>query len=150
VNTKACEACSNFDPVLHKCKDIINYNLTNVAAGGNKVILPVNSTIDNYQPKKGDLICPTDRPFFDGVKCIDCLSAFDISKKICVTCVNFDIMLHICKDIPNYNTSNFDAGNSKYLLPAGANISDYKPKAADLICPIASPFYNGSACINCP
>ncbi len=98
VETKLCVSCLNFNPLLHIC-EAPKYNLTNIAAA-NKIILPPNSKIDVLNPKKGDLVCPATKPFYNGLICINCPNTFDLAKNNCTTCPEgsiFNATENICK-----------------------------------------------------
>lgn len=100
-----------------------------------------------FLDKSGRQLCSKQKPYFDGQKCIQCLKQeqkyFDMSKKQCAFCINFNASKHACEDKLGIN---LNAGGDRIILPDDKKLSEI---TGDIMCSESAPFFNGEKCIDC-
>jgi hypothetical protein len=144
VKTQKCTSCpngTNYDSTLSAC-------LTPVAASPNATNVAAATNYTGPKPVSApyDVPCPSSTPYFDGTICISCKGTtpiFNTSSSACTACpdgTKFNNATHKCDPLPN--VTNIATG-APYVGPNPVT------SANDVPCPGATPYFNGTGCINC-
>lgn len=137
-----------FNVSSQKCVDCVGgvYNSTTYKCDIYNANNPQGQTIGTTTTTTTDVYCPVATPFFDGTKCMGCTTAaapyFDVNKKVCAGCPTgstYDSATKLCKGLPP-TISN----------PNSTTIGTVNPGPNDIICPVGTPFFDGTNCVTCP
>jgi hypothetical protein len=113
-----------------------------------------NRTIGNLTTTSSP--CPVDKPFFDGIACINCTDPqplFDAASLICTSCptgTEYNSTTHNCTAKPAvakvYNATNPTYANNN-TIGTFPNLTSY-----DVPCPKEAPFFYSGSCVHmeCP
>lgn len=110
----------------------------------------MNEYVDRSQQYNNITNCPLDKPFYDGTGCINCTDPnpiFNMKTRLCTSCPSGQVLdsnSKVCVQgqAPTPNATNpLALGNSSGNAPTATN--------NDVACPLATPFFNGTACISC-
>ena len=90
-------------------------------------------------------MCPAEKPFYDGIVCINCPNEFNIDTRKCVSSPN--------------KTTAFDENTRCYVQKQAGFETDLRASRYTTKVPLkdtptpnckaAAPYYDGIACINC-